>query len=173
MKSSSKKTAIHPDLVVAQKFAYEPHGLTYKNFIQEAESQEYGACTFEINNRFVIFRAAKITPTKIGQFVTLWKRCKTGIIVPYDMADRVDLFVISVRNVEKLGQFVFPKAVLHEKGFVSKEGKNGKLAMRVYPSWDAPDNRQAQKTQEWQLCHFFEINQQECDIFRINKLFFD
>jgi hypothetical protein len=37
----------------------------------EAESAEYGAYTFELNDLSVRFRVAKITPTKIGQFVTL------------------------------------------------------------------------------------------------------
>lgn len=55
------------------------------------------------------------------------------------------------------GQFVFPKSVLHEKSLVSKEGHGGKQAMRVYPPWDVTENKQAQKTQAWQLLYFFEI----------------
>lgn len=160
---------IHPDLLAAQKLAYEPNGLICSAIIPEVESQEYGACTFEMNNRIIKFRVAKITPTKIGQFVTLWKRIGSGPIMPYDMADPVDLFVVSVRSGHHFGQFVFPKDVLYHKGFVSKDGKGGKRAMRVYPPWDVPDNRQAQKTQSWQLHYFVEI-EPRIDKAKIKKL---
>lgn len=162
---------IHPDLFAAQKLAYEPSGLICKNVVKEKESEEYGACTFELNNHHILFRVGKITPTKIGQFVTLWKRIGNGPIIPYDMADPVDLFVVSVRDAQHFGQFVFPKTVLHEKGVISKNGKGGKRAMRIYPPWDMPDNQQAKKTQAWQRIYFFEIGQNS-DIARIRKLFF-
>jgi len=154
---SKSPDAIHPDIIAAQKFAYEPSGLQCENIVTEAESEEYGACVFEMNNKHIKFRTGKITPTKVGQFVTLWKRIGKGPILPHDMEDPVDLFVVSVRHAEYFGQFVFPKAVLHEKGVLSKEGKGGKRAMRVYPSWDMADNRQAKNTQAWQLKYFFEI----------------
>jgi len=151
-----KDEAIHPDLLFAQKLAYEPSGLLCKNFGKEAESAQYGAFTFTMNNRSIKFRVAKITPTKTGQFVTLWKRIGKGPIQPHDLEDPVDLFVISVRTFEHLGQFVFPKTVLCEKGIVSKKGEGGRRAMRVYPPWDRPNNRQAEKTQQWQLPFFLK-----------------
>ncbi|MBX9830677.1 MepB family protein [Candidatus Babeliales bacterium] len=160
------------DLITTQEFAYKPCNLSIKNAELEAESQEYGACTFEMNGLRIKFRVAKITPTKIGQFVTLWKRSQAGITEPYDMADNIDFFVISVRNKEHFGQFVFPKAVLCEKGFVSQNGKGGKRAMRVYPAWDVAENQQAKKTQAWQLAYFFEIKQDKpIDTARVKKLF--
>ncbi|MCX5922729.1 MAG: MepB family protein [Candidatus Dependentiae bacterium] len=162
--------AIHPDLIAAQELVYESCGFICKNIVQKTESQEYGACTFEMNNNIIKFRVAKITPTKIGQFVTLWKRIGTGPIMPYDMADSVDLFVVSVRNAEHFGQFVFPKSVLWQKGFVSKDEIGGKRAMRVYPPWDITDSPQAKKTQSWQLLYFVEI-QPSMDIEKIRKLF--
>jgi hypothetical protein len=148
---------IHPDLLITSKIAYEPSGLMLYSLEQEAESKEYGACTFSINNRSTVFRVAKITPTKTGQFVTLWKRIEHGPIVPYDIADPIELFIVSVRCGDNLGQFIFPKDVLRKKGFISQEGMGGKRAMRVYPSWDKPDNRQAKNTQAWQLLYFAEI----------------
>lgn len=148
---------IHPDLIDAIKHAYEPTGLVANNFSKEAESEEYGAFTFEMNNKRIKFRLAKITPTKIGQFVTLWKRIGNGPIMPYDISDPIDLFVISVRNKDHFGQFVFPKAILCEKGFLSKNQIGGKRAMRVYPPWDMTQSAQAKKTQEWQIKYFFEI----------------
>ncbi len=165
-----KFNSLHPDLLEAQKLAYEPLGLTCNNLVQEAESQEYGACTFEMRNKTIKFRVAKITPTKTGQFVTLWKRIGHGPIMPYDVADPVDLFVVSVRNRQQFGQFVFPKNVLWQKGFVSKDGRGGKRAMRVYPPWDKTNNAQAKKTQAWQLLYFVEI-QPTLDSAHVKKLF--
>nr|WP_255255562.1 MepB family protein [Bacillus cereus] len=58
-------------------------------------------------------RIAKITPTKVGQFVLLWKRIGHRPIQPYDILDPVDLFVISTRDENNFGQFVFLKAILY------------------------------------------------------------
>lgn len=174
MRNKDKKSflEIPPDLLEAQKYAYEPSQLTSNNFMRESEGKEYGASQFEMNQRRIKFRVAKITPTKTGQFVTLWKRRRTGPILPYDMADDVDLFIVSVRTAQHFGQFVFPKVVLCEKGIVSKEGRGGKRAMRIYPPWDITDNQQAKETQAWQLLYFFEIPPQgNVDTVRVQKLF--
>lgn len=172
MKNSSQ--CMHPDLMAAQKWAYEPSGFTIDHFTVEKESQEYGASAFRMNNLNIEFRIAKITPTKIGQFVTIWKRIGDGPIQPFDMADPFDLIVISVRTSTHFGQFVFPKTVLSEKGIVSKNEKGGKRAIRVYPPWDIPDNKQANQTQKWQLPYFFEIplnGQANVSCVQILKLF--
>lgn len=151
-----KDTKPNPDLIEAQKYVYEPLGWKCEKIKQEAESQEYGACTFEMNNKSIIFRVAKITPTKVGQFVTIWKRIGSGPTMPYDIQDPFDFMVINVRSKDHWGQFVFPKAVLADKGIISKNGVGGKRGIRVYPAWDITDNPQAQKTQRWQLQYFFE-----------------
>src|SRR5579871_4709285 len=98
---------IHPDLLIAQEHVYTSHGLALSNFVQEKESQEYGACTFDMNNYKIVFRVAKITPTKTGQFVTLWKRIGNGPIMPFDMNDSFDNVIISIRQNQRLGQFIF------------------------------------------------------------------
>lgn len=123
----------------------------------ELESSEYGACRFVLNNSKILFRTAKITPTKTGQFVTLWKRINQGPIQPFDNTDRIDLFIISVRKDNHFGLFIFPKEVLISKEIVSNK-KEGKRAIRVYPPWDITTSRQAQKTQKWQLEYFLEIS---------------
>ena len=41
-----------------------------QNFIKDNESKSYKGCSYEVNGVKIIERTAKITPTKIGQFVT-------------------------------------------------------------------------------------------------------
>jgi hypothetical protein len=138
----------------------------------EPQSVEYGAFTFTLNNFDIRFRVAKITPTKTGQFVTLWKRVASGPIQPFDASDLVDFFVISVRSCENFGQFVFPKSILCKQNVFSINSKGGKRAIRVYPPWDETTSKQAKKTQEWQLKYFLEIpKHRPIDFTRVNLLY--
>ncbi len=69
------------------------------NALPDKESAEYSAYHFDLNKASktlkIIFRIAKITPTKLGQFVVLWKRINKGAIQPYHFTDDVDFFVIN------------------------------------------------------------------------------
>ncbi|MEA5401908.1 MepB family protein [Arcicella sp. DC2W] len=145
------------DFILAKELLYQPSGFNCSEPVLEAESAEYGACDFKLNDFNIKYRIAKITPTKTGQFVTLWKRNQQGIIEPFEMNDKVDFFIISTRKDNRFGQFIFPKALLYEKGVISDERKEGKRAIRVYPPWDEANSKQAQKTQQWQLKYFLEI----------------
>lgn len=146
------------DLNELQKFIYSPLSIELSNYKAEKESTEYSASTFQLNHWNIKFRTAKVTPTKTGLFVTLWKRNEIGITSPHDVSDQIHYFIISVRKSGKFGHFVFPKAVLLERGLLSTETKDGKRGFRVYPPWDENLNKQAQKTQKWQLNFFLEIN---------------
>lgn len=147
----------HDDLLAAKTLVYDPNGLTCSQPVPEAESAEYAAHEFTLDGRSVRFRVAKTTPTKVGQFVTVWKRIGNGPIQPFDAADPVDLFVISTRDDDGFGQFVFPREVLRERGIVSTEGVGGKRAFRVYPPWVATTSRQAGATQKWQTEYFLRV----------------
>ena len=89
---------IHTDLLLAKEQLYDSCGFKCSLPEKEKESAEYGAYSFQLNNKSIVFRAAKITPTKIGQFVTLWKRIGNGPIQPFYYTDAIDLIVISVRK---------------------------------------------------------------------------
>ncbi|MCL6603182.1 MAG: MepB family protein [Paenibacillus sp.] len=148
---------IHSDLLATKNFVYNPCRFNCSQPLPEVQNAEYGAYVYNLNARSVRFRVAKITPTKVGQFVTLWERMGVGPIQPYDVSDSVEFFVISTRKGNRLGQFIFPKAVLYDEDILSNKGKGGKRAIRVYPPWDNPTSPQAQKTQTWQLKYFLEI----------------
>ncbi len=150
--------ALHADLLATWERVYEPNRFATGSAPQkEEESADYGAYALDLNGLRIRFRVAKTTPTKIGQFVTLWKRVGKGPIQPFDLSDAVDCFVVSTRHGENFGQFVFPKSILCERDIVSRHGEGGKRAIRVYPPWDTTVSRQAQKTQHWQLDYFLDL----------------
>uniref|UniRef100_A0AAU2K2H4 MepB family protein n=1 Tax=Streptomyces sp. NBC_00049 TaxID=2903617 RepID=A0AAU2K2H4_9ACTN len=146
------------DLLAAKALVYDPCGFACSQPVPEAESAPYAACAFTLDGLGVRFRAARTTPTKAGQFVTVWQRSPGGPIRPFDVADPVDLFVIGSRDREHVGQFVFPLDTLRRHGVVSVGGSGGKRAFRVYPPWVATTNRQAGKAQAWQVEHFLSLD---------------
>ena len=165
---------LYVDYVQVQKVIDEITGFQCKNFKSEVESQEYSAATFEINNIRIVFRVAKITPTKIGQFVIFWKRINNGPIMPFDRLDEFDFLMVYVRSQGYTGLFIFPKSVLFSKDMISQHGNGGKRALRVYPSWDITDNKQARATQAWQLRYFIEFDSNGfCDTTALQKLLSD
>lgn len=151
---------------------FEACGLKCSRLKQEIEGSEYLACSFKINNKTVQYRHAKITPTKNGQFVTIWKRVAQKPIQPYDSSDKIDFVVVTVKTKNHFGQFVFPKSALIKHGVFSMNGEGGKRAIRVYPPWDKAESRQAEKTQKWQLEFFVEIpKNKSLDIEKVRSLY--
>lgn len=154
------ETVLYSDIKFLQELIYDKCGFRLKNLKINSESIEYGACSFELNGHTVEHRISKITPTKTGQFVTIWKRNKNGVTEPLDILDNIDFVVITSKSDDKIGQFIFPKSVLVDKGIISQNGKNGKRGIRVYPSWDITTNKQAEKTQRWQTKYFVRIEKE-------------
>mgnify|MGYP003500361842 CR=1 FL=1 len=99
------------DLQLAEKLLYNECGFQLQHLVWNPESTNYGACSFELNNYKIQYRVANITPTKIGQFAAIWKRNNEGITAPFDVADSLDFMIISVRDSENFGQFIFPKLI--------------------------------------------------------------
>lgn len=160
------------ELLQSQKIIYEPCGFRLTDLVVEAESKHYQACDFKLNKIFVKFRKSKITPTKVGQFVTLWKRTKNGPIEPIEAIDPIDLFIISVRDKNKWGQFIFTKTVLIKHGILSQNRQGGKRALRVYPPWVLTTSDQAKRTQAWQVEYFLAIpNKNSVDLDLAKKFF--
>lgn len=138
---------------------YEPNHLTVKDIQEETQNSEYGAGVFQLNCTSVRFRVAKITPTKIGQFVAFWAKDATNKNQAFSVENAPDLLVINTfsNDQQYFGQFVFPKDVLVKHNILKTTTTKGKMAMRVYPSWDTPTSKQAIATQKWQLPYFVEV----------------
>lgn len=131
--------------------------------VPETESAEYGACRTELHGKRLVLRVAKTTPTKTGQFVTVWKRPHPDAdIAPLDEADPVDVVVIAVADDDgaRHGFFIFPRSVMLERGLMSRASTGGKRALRVYPPWCVPESAQAQRTQRWQTAWFVPAGDQ-------------
>jgi len=161
--------SFHSDLKAVKELVYDKCGFDFKNLKQNIESKEYGACTFELNGKKIEQRISKITPTKTGQFVTIWKRNKEGITEPFDISDDFDFIIITSKSGDNFGQFIFPKSVLADKGIITRNGKIGKRGIRVYPPWDFATNKQALKTQSWQTKYFLTIKNDNSNDFDLAK----
>lgn len=124
----------------------------------EKESSDYGALEFSLNESPCKFRVGKITPTKPGFFVTLWKRSSDGVTMPHDETDPYLYYFFSVKNEDCRGVFIFPKQILILKGILSSSQKEGKRGFRLYAPWSKTQNAQAKKTQSWQKDFYIDIS---------------
>ena len=158
------------ELQIIQNKLYTPCAYEITNYKEELESKEYKACRFKLSQQRIICRTAKITPKKIGQFVTFWKRDENRNTVPLHETDSFDLYVINVKNGHQLGQFILPKSALIKHQLISTKTQEGKRGFRVYPIWDQPLNNQAKKTQKWQLGYFILIDE-SLDLKRTKHLY--
>jgi hypothetical protein len=146
------------DLKLVNELLFSKLNFELKNIEQEKESSTYAACTFDLNGFKILYREAKITPTKIGLFVTIWKRNNDVVTKPFDVKDDIDFVIISCRVGNNFGLFVFPKKVLGEKKIFTQNSIGGKRGIRVYPPWSKTENKQAKQTQAWQVEYFLEMN---------------
>lgn len=148
---------LYADLLVAKELIYDKANFDITNLKLNPESKDYSACSFELNGLKIEYRASKITPTKTGQFVTIWKRNRSGITEPFDISDDIDFIVVASESDHSFGQFIFPKAILAEKGIIRVNGRYGKRGIRVYPPWSRTTSKQAAKSQCWQVEYFLEV----------------
>jgi hypothetical protein len=131
------------------------------NIIQDQECEEYSGFNFQIDKLNLKFRKAKITPKKVGQFVTLWRRNSDKQTEPFNETDNFDFYIISTEQAEKFGFFIFPKSILIDRQILTTNQKEGKRGFRVYPNWIKTENKQAQKTQTWQTNYFINLTNNE------------
>lgn len=152
------------------KSIYEPCGFSCTEPVIDPNCTDYAGCSLKVNDKRVIFRVAKTTPTKLGQFVTLWKRINNSLPLPFNESDHIDFFVVNVNKGRDVGQFVFPKSAFLKNGVMASQNKKGKCAIRVYHPWDMLTSTQAIRTQKWQLNYFY-ILKHPLDTKRIQSLY--
>lgn len=144
-----------------QELLFSPLGLIISNLHQEPECEDYFGFNFQLNHFQIKFRKAKVTPTKTGQFVTLWKRNTISKETePFTSEDSSDFYLILTETPENFGFFLFTKDILIKNQILSTDFKEGKRGFRVYPDWDIPQNKQATKTQNWQTQFFIDCSQE-------------
>lgn len=165
------ENSLSTDLKFAKALVYDKCGFAMTNLKLNSEGEAYGACTFQLNANKIEYRVSKITPTKTGQFVAIWKRNMAGITAPFHVLDDIDFFIITSKNCDNFGQFIFPKSVLAAKGIISTKDKGGKRGIRVYPPWDIVTNKQAERSQKWQTQYFLTIkDDKSIDLSLIKRL---
>ena len=112
------------------------------------------------NNKYLI-RSGKITPKKVGQFVICWKRNTQGKTEPYSEKDNLTGMIVFVETKTNYGYFLFTTEILVKHNIFSGQHNSGKRGFRIYPPWDKVTNKQATKTQSWQLTHFTALPNKE------------
>ncbi len=150
---------------------FKPLTLEISDLQVDSESKEYFAHTFKLGIKKVVFRSAKTTPTKMGLFVSIWKRNDEGTTCPFNAVDSFDYFLITTQNQNQFGVFIFSKLDLLKHGILSNQNKIGKRGIRVYPPWDLTTNKQAQNTQAWQIQCFVNLsNEGKIDLMKAKSL---
>lgn len=116
-------------LAYVNELLYEPNNLTIKNIQEETQNSDYGAGIFQLNSKSIRFRVAKITPTKIGQFVSFWEKDEANKNQAFTYDNATDLLVINTFNDNgDFGQFVFPKEILLQQNILRTSSTKGKMA---------------------------------------------
>lgn len=147
------------ELVVIQNSVFIQLNQTILNLHTDLECEEYLGYNLQLNQYHIKFRKAKVTPKKIGQFVTLWKRNHdTKQTEPFTISDHFDFYIIYTELNDKSGFFFFPKHIIAQHNILTTPGKEGKRGFRVYPNWDITQNRQAEKTKSWQESFFIDFS---------------
>lgn len=149
---------------------FEKLNLPTANIEPDLECEAYFGFNFQLHHTTIKFRKAKITPKKIGQFVTLWRRNNKGVTEPFTTTDPFDYYLVYTEENHQKGFFIFPKWILGEKHFLTDGTKEGKRGFRVYPPWDKPTNKQAQKTKAWQTNFFIDLAHENARQKTINLL---
>jgi hypothetical protein len=148
-----------------------------------SESSKYAGLVFSLDERKIVYRKGKVTTDRPGAFLAIWQRPFVDSLndnkpIPLTSNDLDYLFVQvashpSVKakegseNSTQHGMFIFPIALLLEKGIVSSANNKGKTGFRVFPPWSQNRGKvgtkvfseSGKKTQRWQLPYFVDIDE--------------
>lgn len=146
----------------SKKFLDEIILKTYNSYIinyeKEVWNEKYESFNFQFDGIKFKSRLAKKTPKKAGYFFAIWCKDDTYNNRPFNTKEFEDKLIVNILDKSKKGIFVFPKNLLADKRIISTEESRGKMAMRVYPSWENKLNKTAYKTQQWQIEYFIDFS---------------
>ncbi|CCF29473.1 MepB family protein [Leuconostoc citreum] len=125
---------------------------------EEKQNSDYEGMTFFLGHHHIRSRLAKKTPTKKGYFVAAWEKDNFNQNKPFDDENSPDLLIISIMDQSKNGVFIFPKSTLVTQKILNSSKTTGKMAFRVYPSWENNLNKTATKTKLWQKAFFIDLS---------------
>ena len=121
----------------------------------EQWNQSYEAYNFNINGYVFKSRLAKKTTKKKGYFLSLWEKDKTKKNRAFDYESFPGKLIVHVMDDSQVNH-----------------ASKGKMAFRVYPTWEKDLNRVAHKTQEWQKQYFIDMSQ-TIDVPSIKRAYFN
>lgn len=120
----------------------------------EAQSSDYESGTVQLESGLWRIRTGRVTPTKPGAFVAVWRRQDGGTTAPFGADDPAVGLLVFVRESDRFGVFQFTPEHLVSLGVLSSETSPGKRGFRVYPPWYAGLNGQAARSQRAQSAAF-------------------
>ncbi|PHK48634.1 MepB family protein [Staphylococcus edaphicus] len=135
----------------------------------EAYNSEYESFCFQLNCHQIRCRLAKKTPTKSGYFVAFWTKGTDNKNRAFTYQEAKDYLIITIIDSIHKGLFIIPKPELYAQDLLYVKNKQGKMAMRVYPTWESNLNRTAKQTQLWQTKYFIDLTN-ETDYTLLKKL---
>ena len=128
--------------------------------VPEEQGSDYEAGRVALSSGQWRIRTARITPSKPGAFVAVWRRSTSGTAEPFDVSDECDGLIVFVVDGHRFGMFKFTRDHLTELGVVQSSHAPGKRGFRVYPSWSTSLNAQAVRTQRAQAKAFVDLTPQ-------------
>ena len=139
------------DLVPASKGA--------QPFVQaEEQNSDYESGVALIGTEQWRIRTARITPTKPGAFVAVWKRGEGGSTRPFTSNEALSGLLVFAEEEERFGVFRFTAMHLLSLGYITSASHPGKRGFRVYPSWSSELNPQASRAKRAQAPAFTELS---------------
>lgn len=124
----------------------------------EEQNSDYESGTTTIDGQRWRLRTARVTATKPGAFVAVWRRSRQGNTEPFPADESVAGLAVFVEQGANRGVFWFTGEHLRELGITSSERQAGKRGFRVYPAWCAGLNREAARSQAAQAAAFVQVS---------------
>ncbi|RZU62765.1 MepB family protein [Zhihengliuella halotolerans] len=135
----------------------EPRGQQFA-VLPEEQNSDYESGIVDINGEHWRIRTARITPTKAGAFVAVWRRNADGETEPFPADEAVSGLMVFVVDGHRRGCFRFTSERLAELGITRGNRSPGKRGFRLYPSWCEDLNPTAARAQAAQASSFSVLN---------------